>query len=74
MALMSDLLGGNNPRLVGLCRDIKSGRVELLPSLTPLDGTRLTEMAVEEYWWNSYVPDPNPFNQAVINAQAAGIS
>jgi hypothetical protein len=71
MTLMPDLSEGGSSRLVGLRRVIKTGQVELLSSLTTLDGTRLSDMTIEEYWWKSYVPDPNPFNQGVMNAQGA---
>ena len=68
MTFMPDLSGNGVARLVGLRRNMRTGKVELLSSLTALDGTRLSDMTIEEYWWKSYVPDPNPFNKAVMSS------
>ena len=72
MTYMPDLSGAGAGKLVGLRRDIKTGAASLLSCPAFLDGTRLTDMTIEEYWWKSYVPEPNPFNQNVFQAQYGG--
>lgn len=72
MTYMPDLSGAGAGKLVGLRRDIKTGAASLLSCPAFLDGTRLTDMTIEEYWWKSYVPEPNPFNQQVLQAQYGG--